>query len=78
MESAILCCDKLHALGPQTVIITSTHTSENRDLINLIASYKSIDSSSQESFKFHIQFPKVGTGSFNGTGDLFAAVLLAR
>jgi pyridoxine kinase len=73
MESAKQAMTILHGLGVSTVIITSAELVGCTDYLYLFVSH----SSDKDSFMGYIQFPKVGQ-TFTGTGDLFAALLLAR
>lgn len=59
--------EALHAMGPQRVIITSTQFADN-------ALYASVREGSRN-IVFKATFQQV-KGSFTGTGDLFAALLL--
>ncbi|KAI8836992.1 Ribokinase-like protein [Chytriomyces cf. hyalinus JEL632] len=68
--SALEAIQKLHSMGPETVVVTSVDFGTKADL-TLYASH------SPSNTRFKISFPKL-KGSFTGTGDLFAACLLAR
>ncbi|KAJ3025513.1 UNVERIFIED_CONTAM: hypothetical protein HDU68_007072 [Siphonaria sp. JEL0065] len=62
---------RLHALGPTSVVITSVDLDEAFPTLTLFCSH------SPSKQVYSIEFPKL-KGSFTGTGDLFAALLLAR
>ncbi|KAJ3134374.1 hypothetical protein HK100_003634 [Physocladia obscura] len=62
---------RLHRLGPPCVVITSVDLDPASARLSLFASH----APSRSMFK--IDFPRLN-GSFTGTGDLFAAVLIAR
>ncbi|KAJ3074883.1 hypothetical protein HDU98_009953 [Podochytrium sp. JEL0797] len=66
-----LALSKLHALGPECVVITSVDFDASSPTLALFASHL------PSKTLFSIEFPKL-EGSFTGTGDLFAALLLAR
>ncbi|ORY39969.1 pyridoxal kinase [Rhizoclosmatium globosum] len=72
---AIAALDKLHSLGPKTVVITSVDWGAGSQTWSMFVSHSSTNSDSVTRFK--IDFPRL-VGSFTGTGDLFAALLLAR
>lgn len=71
-------CDLLHAKGPATVIITSAEFPgpENEGVIVLIASTK-VPQEAGLPQRFRLRMPKLPM-YFTGTGDLVAALLLAR
>ncbi|KAI9336073.1 Ribokinase-like protein, partial [Obelidium mucronatum] len=69
--AALAALDSLHALGPDCVVISSVELDSRPSTLTLFASHAKSKS------KFCIEFPKF-EGSFTGTGDLFAALLLAR
>ncbi|KAI8612881.1 pyridoxal kinase-like protein [Chytriomyces sp. MP71] len=71
-ETAAVALEQLHALGPHTAIITSTDLGNpEAEQLTLFASH------APSRTRFCIEFPKL-KGSFTGTGDLFAALVLAR
>lgn len=74
-ESALAALEKLHALGAKTVVITSTEGAECPGTLTLYGSM--LPKKDVKGGKFKIAFPKI-SGQFTGTGDLFAALLLAR
>lgn len=73
--------DQLHDIGPQYVVISSAELDDTpEDKMYLFGSERRVVSGSDEhrvNHRFRIGFPKLD-GSFTGTGDLFAALLLAR
>ncbi|KAJ2780275.1 hypothetical protein H4R18_003549 [Coemansia javaensis] len=64
-------CDRLHALGARSVVVTSMQADGDADRLLLVGSER--DSGDQ----FAIAFPRLH-GWFTGSGDLFAALLTAR
>ncbi|TPX68528.1 pyridoxal kinase [Spizellomyces sp. 'palustris'] len=75
-QTAIDACEKLHVIGVPTVIITSAELQDRNDqgtseVLHLIASHR------PSSTRFVIPFQKI-SGVFTGTGDLFAALILAH
>eukprot|EP00033_Pygsuia_biforma_P004150 GCRY01004553.1.p1 GENE.GCRY01004553.1~~GCRY01004553.1.p1 ORF type:complete len:328 (+),score=74.37 GCRY01004553.1:174-1157(+) len=69
-EDGCAAADKLHALGPQVVIITSIPSGKETAIHNLC----SVQSGGQ-THKWLIPVKKV-PGAYSGTGDLFAALIL--
>ena len=70
LNSVMKIFDKLHSMGPTTIIITSTELSDKpQNLLYLLCS----DSKSQK--RWMIEFPKLKS-TVSGTGDLFNALLL--
>ncbi|XP_020598441.1 pyridoxal kinase isoform X2 [Phalaenopsis equestris] len=69
-KDSLEACNKLHAAGPQKVIITSVQIEGN---LLLIGSHKKAKGQSPEQFK--IVIPKI-PAYFTGTGDLMTALLL--
>ncbi|KAJ2819138.1 putative pyridoxal kinase, partial [Coemansia furcata] len=67
-------CDKLHSFGVPNVVITSIHV-EGDSQLHLIGS--ELDQESGAKHQFSISFPKLD-GYFTGSGDFFAAMVLAR
>jgi pyridoxine kinase len=65
--------DKLHSLGPKTVILTSIPSLDNQQLTLYASKY------TQENQRkvFRINFPKIHS-HFTGTGDLVASLVLAN
>ncbi|RKO84301.1 hypothetical protein BDK51DRAFT_51963 [Blyttiomyces helicus] len=79
LSSALSSISKLHALGPNTVIVTSADLTDDAaptstPHLHLIASQQRADGPSTQ---FTVSFPK-RSGVFTGTGDLFVALLLAH
>ncbi len=68
-QSALQSIEWFHNKGVPIVVLTSTEF-VNDDKLHLIASHQTLKK------KYHIPFPKM-KGRFTGTGDLFAALLLA-
>ncbi|KAJ2708513.1 hypothetical protein H4R19_004707 [Coemansia spiralis] len=68
-------CNDLHALGPSSVVITSIHSADNPDVLHLVGSEQCPRTGARH--QFAIAFPRLD-GYFTGSGDLFAAMLLAR
>lgn len=91
LASALAACDELHARGPHTVIITSSTLQEDPDAITLVASTTlpqgaqaaageaSAGGAAAGAAKPHRLRMRVDRirAYFTGTGDLFAALLLA-
>mmetsp|Transcript_22307 Transcript_22307/g.62226 ORF Transcript_22307/g.62226 Transcript_22307/m.62226 type:complete len:233 (-) Transcript_22307:1523-2221(-) len=73
MASAKAACDKLHAMGPSIVFITSAVFGEDESTISILASQKTTDVAEI----WRIDCPRLA-GQFTGTGDLTAALLLAH
>ncbi|KAJ2160342.1 putative pyridoxal kinase [Coemansia sp. RSA 552] len=73
LADAARACDALHALGVPNVVITSARIAGDDANLHLVGSERQAGSTSQ----FVITFPRL-TGYFTGSGDLFAALLLAR
>ena len=79
-ETAWACIDKLHAMGPSQVVITSTKLVENGQIMGFL-------SDSNNGIKGQIHIPLLtderlitsvnpgGMVEFTGTGDMFAACL---
>ncbi|XP_063405266.1 pyridoxal kinase-like [Mytilus trossulus] len=70
-EDALLAMDDLHNMGPQTVVISSSNLGSNGTIMSLASTVKN---GCKEKFK--IEF-KLLPAIFVGTGDLFAACLMA-
>eukprot|EP01134_Creolimax_fragrantissima_P005434 CFRG5434T1 len=71
IEDAVKVLDALHSMsGAHTVVITSSHISNDKENIYLFGSDKSRDT------KFWFAIPLL-KNSFTGTGDLFTSLLLA-
>jgi len=70
---ALQAIDKLHQVGPKVVIITSFEFGD-RSFVSLLGSIRNDDGKTSRRFK--MQVPRFDR-SFTGTGDLFAALLLA-
>ncbi|KAJ2808132.1 putative pyridoxal kinase [Coemansia helicoidea] len=75
LDDAKRACDALHALGVPNVVITSLQTADDPDVLHLVGSEKSPQTGACH--QFAIAFPRL-TGYFTGSGDLFAAVVMAR
>ena len=73
-EDALTVLDKLHAMGPPIVVITSTFLREDENLIQLYASNKI------ENIRLRIDIPRVGAPGqhFTGTGDVLCAMILTH
>jgi len=69
MESAQRACDALHAMGPTVVVITSMALVGIDDKLTILASVKGGE-------KWAVDCKKLA-GTYTGTGDLVAALLLA-
>ncbi|KAJ2747293.1 putative pyridoxal kinase [Coemansia sp. BCRC 34301] len=72
---AQLACDKLHLFGVPNVVITSISVEGDSSQLHLIGSERNQESG--ETHQFCISFPKLD-GYFTGSGDFFAALMLAR
>ncbi|KAM8856967.1 pyridoxal kinase-like [Synchiropus picturatus] len=73
-DDAVEVMELLHKMGPHTVVLTSTDLpSKNGDQFLVALGSQNIDGKSQ---KIRMEIPKVDA-VFVGTGDLFAAMLLA-
>uniref|UniRef100_UPI00398EADAB pyridoxal kinase-like n=1 Tax=Pristiophorus japonicus TaxID=55135 RepID=UPI00398EADAB len=78
-KEAIEVMDVLHAMGPDTVVITSSDLPSalgDGYLVTLGSQRKVIAGGSRVTERIRIEIPKVDA-VFVGTGDLFAAMLLA-
>ncbi len=79
MENARKACDILHKMGPSTVFITSMVLSESDgaeiNTISILASKRSSDDKPDQVWR--IDCPMI-PGSFTGTGDLTASLLLGH
>ncbi|KAJ1960858.1 putative pyridoxal kinase, partial [Dipsacomyces acuminosporus] len=78
LEDAKNACNALHQLGIPNVVITSsilsndeTLNEEEKGLLHLVGSEQSTNT------QFRISFPRLD-GYFTGSGDFFAALLMAR
>ncbi|CEG49527.1 pyridoxal kinase [Plasmopara halstedii] len=79
VEEAMFACKKLHSLGPKVVVISSFHEAfENAMPKNLIVIGSKVVANNGKHFceQFEIRFPWIDS-YYTGTGDLFAALLLA-
>uniref|UniRef100_A0A665UPW5 Pyridoxal kinase n=1 Tax=Echeneis naucrates TaxID=173247 RepID=A0A665UPW5_ECHNA len=75
-EDAVEVMDLLHKMGPETVVLTSTDIpSKNGDQFLVALGSHKIDGTKTNQ-KIYMDIPKVDA-VFVGTGDLFAAMLLA-
>jgi pyridoxine kinase len=79
LDDAKQACAKLHSMGPSIVFLTSVVLDETPDVISIVASSKkSSESNNDVSFEqWKIDCPKI-PGSFTGTGDVTAALLLGH
>ncbi|KAJ2096676.1 hypothetical protein GGI09_004231 [Coemansia sp. S100] len=68
-------CDKLHSFGVPNVVITSINVDGDSSQLHLIGSERNEESGATH--QFSISFPKLD-GYFTGSGDFFAAMMLAR
>jgi len=78
LEDARKACDKLHAMGPSIVFITSVVLEEEgskEKTISILASKRAKDGKADEVWR--IDCPMI-SGSFTGTGDLTASLLLGH
>ncbi|KAJ2784336.1 putative pyridoxal kinase [Coemansia linderi] len=75
VQDAKLACDKLHSFGVPNVVITSIAVDGDHSQLHLIGSERSQESGATH--QFIISFPKLD-GYFTGSGDFFAAMVLAR
>ena len=68
--------ERLHNLGPNIVVISSSTMVENQEIITLYASNR------KENQQVKVDIPKItkadGSGVFTGTGDLLTAMLVAQ
>ncbi|KAJ3396893.1 hypothetical protein HDU92_001466 [Lobulomyces angularis] len=83
-DSAKKALDVLHKFKARTIIITSALLEEfqqnldgKNDIPQDLCLIGSHQNSTGEVFQFSVRFPKI-EGSFTGTGDLFASLLLAN
>jgi len=74
-EDAFLAIDKLHALGPKTIIITSSFYGDPKEII-ILGSTKIDQHGQQTTQRFRMKVPKFER-YFSGTGDLFSALMVA-
>lgn len=70
-EDVKLALEDLHSMGPKTVVISSSHLGTNGNIVSMASTVKN---GKKERFK--VEFPHI-PAIFVGTGDLFAACLLA-
>ncbi|KAE8621000.1 hypothetical protein XENTR_v10004646 [Xenopus tropicalis] len=76
---AVQVMDKLHSLGPDTVVITSSELPASRgaDYLVTLGSQRKVDAQGRiHTQRISLELPRV-EAVFVGTGDLFAAMLLA-
>jgi pyridoxine kinase len=77
LASALAACNALHALGPHTVIITSLEEEvDGAPVLTLVGSTRTVQAAGCPA-RFALRVPRLA-GYFTGTGDLTAALLLAR
>ncbi|MEW5309988.1 MAG: hypothetical protein WDW38_001825 [Sanguina aurantia] len=74
---AMAACQKLHALGPHSVVITSLTVPDDPDSLMLLASTTKPQLGGASVSKLQMCIPRI-PAYFTGTGDLLAALLLAR
>mmetsp|Transcript_25459 Transcript_25459/g.37738 ORF Transcript_25459/g.37738 Transcript_25459/m.37738 type:complete len:298 (-) Transcript_25459:864-1757(-) len=77
MDDATKAADALHRLGPEVVVITSMRLEGKQDKLTILASqrFQSEDGTSEDQI-WCIESP-ILDGSYTGTGDVTAALLLA-
>ncbi|XP_071988484.1 pyridoxal kinase-like, partial [Engystomops pustulosus] len=78
-QEAVEVMDTLHSLGPNTVVITSSDLPASRgsDYLITLGSQRRVGEDGQlQTLRISLELPKVDA-VFVGTGDLFAAMLLA-
>ncbi|KAM4044048.1 pyridoxal kinase isoform 3-T3 [Anomaloglossus baeobatrachus] len=78
-QEAVQVMDMLHSLGPSTVVITSSDLPASRgpDFLITLASHRQVREDGQiQTLRICFELPRVDA-VFVGTGDLFAAMLLA-
>ncbi|KAJ2228063.1 putative pyridoxal kinase [Coemansia sp. RSA 485] len=76
LDDARRACDKMHELGVPNVVITSSQLQDGGTaLLHLVGS--ELDPESGLKDQFTIAFPRL-SGYFTGSGDFFAALMLAR
>lgn len=69
-RDALAAIDRVHALGPRVVLVTSLHTDDTpADALDLVAS--------DGEGRWRVRTPRLGL-SVNGAGDMIAALFLAR
>ncbi|KAJ2470075.1 hypothetical protein EV174_006163 [Coemansia sp. RSA 2320] len=74
VEEAKAACNRMHELGVPNVVITSMSAQHAEDVLVLVGSERSASGATHQ---FAIEMPRLD-GYFTGSGDFFAAVLLAR
>ena len=77
LADALAACDKLHAMGPHTVVITSMDVPDDNGAALTLVGSTALPQAPGMPSKFTLRVPK-RPGYFTGTGDLTAALLLAR
>lgn len=77
LAEACAACDALHALGPATVVITSMDLPEDGGTHLTLVGSTTLPQAAGRPQRFQLRVPKL-PGYFTGTGDLTAAMLLAR
>ncbi|KAJ2591017.1 putative pyridoxal kinase [Coemansia sp. RSA 1797] len=77
LDTAKSACDELHRIGVPNVVITSAvlDSASGDHTLHLIGSELCLESGAKH--QFAIAFPRL-SGYYTGTGDLFAALLLAH
>lgn len=76
VETAFERMAQLHAMGPQTVLVSSLdqHLCPEGEML-LLGSHKG--GAPEDMYTFTVQFPRIKDFYFTGTGDLLAALFLA-
>lgn len=77
VASASRCCDWFHERGVELVVVTSFESSDEPDIIQVIASHQAKSAAGGAPSVVHRALCKVPrvAGRFSGTGDLFAALV---
>jgi pyridoxine kinase len=85
LDDAKQACAKLHSMGPSIVFLTSVVLDDTPDVISIVASSKTAvttddnnnNNNKTEYKQWKIDCPKI-PGTFTGTGDVTAALLLGH
>lgn len=83
LDDAKQACAKLHSMGPSIVFLTSVVLDDAPNIISIVASSQTKSSSANDddnnttTTQWKIDCPKI-PGSFTGTGDVTAALLLGH
>jgi len=75
-NDALAVCDRLHMLGPHTVVITSLALADFAESVTIIASTVRPQAHTGHPIALRVRVPRIHA-YFTGTGDLFTALLLA-